>query len=152
LAKATLSISDWMSKSPTASSAAAGFAGIHTHLFADAKALTALEELRQKLGLDALAVLANTTSSYDRGVILGSIQFYLYGPNPVPKPAQKIAQYAWSPGYTYAHGDFAKGFKGVEFARMKKGQIETETYEGYGKLVETTADATLDAFDVQYGR
>jgi hypothetical protein len=152
LARATVSTAEWISKSPTASSAAAGFSGIHAHLFTDAKGLSGLEELRRKLGLDALVVVANTSSSYDKGVILGGIQLLVYGPNPTPLPPQKLAQIGWSPGALFARGDFAKGFKGVEFAKIKKGSIESESYDGYDEIMETLADETLRGFDEQYGQ
>jgi hypothetical protein len=152
LGGATLAVADWMQKNPKASSAAAGYSGINTHLWMDAKGLTALEDLRQKLGLDAMVVLANTSNSDAKEVRLDGIQLSMYGHNPVPIPAMKIAQIAWSPGAPYAQGMFGKGFQGTVIAEMKKGEVKAEFYEGYDVILETLADESLKVFDEQYGK
>ncbi|NOZ08046.1 MAG: hypothetical protein GXO91_04100 [FCB group bacterium] len=152
LAKATLSIADWLKKNPTASGAATGYRSIMTHLFTDATALTSLENLRQSLGLDALAVLSHTSSSNKKGVWLSGVDVFMYGPNPVPKPPQKIAAKFWSPGTMYAHGHFAKGFKSSQIVRWKKGKNAKSDYTGYDVIVNTLADKALDAFDEMYAK
>jgi len=152
LGGATESISGWMFRSPTVSSAAAGYSGIITHLWMDAKGLTALEELRQKLELDAMVVIGNTSHSDAKGVSISSIDFFMYGPNPIPKPPQKIAQIAWSPGATYSQATFGKGFKGAPLAELKKGNITKEFYEGYDVILKTLAREALNLFDEQYNK
>ena len=150
LGGAALNIAQWIQKTPKASSAATGFNGIHTHLWQDATMLTALEELRQQLGLDVIAVLANTSVSDKKGVMLTGVEFYMYGHNPVPKPSQKIAQFAWSPGMPYAKAQFGKGFKGVQIAKIKKGEVEAEDYEGYDKIAAALATEALKEFGKKY--
>lgn len=146
-------VSDWASRTPKVSSAAAGYNGIPVHLWMDAHGLRALDELRVLLGLDALVVLGNTSGSNAGGVALSGIYLSMYGINPIPKPPQKIAQIAYAPLMPIALGGFGFGKDGwTPLAYLKKGQITDEFYEGYGKAVETLADVTLVTFDKQYGK
>ncbi len=146
-------VTDWVSRTPTVSSAAAGYNGIPAHLWMDAHGLRALEELRVTLGLDALVILGNTTGSNEGGVSLNGIQFFMYGANPVPKPSQKIAQIAYAPLMPIAWSGFGFGKEGwTPLAYTKKGDITHEFYEGYGKAVEVLADKALVTFEKQYGK
>jgi hypothetical protein len=146
LAKATLAIVDWVDKNPHAEGAADGYESILTSLWSDAKSLNALEELRAALGLDALAVLANATSSNPGSVILSSITLELYGPNPLPRPENKLAATGYTNGINYVKGIFGKGFKGVELVLWKKGEIKETRYEGYDAVVGSLARTTLEEF------
>lgn len=152
LGKATMNMAQWIERTPKASSAAAGYTGMHAHLWQDAKMLTALEELRVAMGLDAIAILANSSTSDKDGVWLTGVDLLMYGANPVPKPPQKIAQYAWSPGALYGKGNFGKGFKGAPIATMNKGHVTSESYDGYDRIVETLARQVLARFDELYAR
>src|SRR5690606_17047008 len=126
-------VSDWASRTPKVSSAAAGYNGIPVHLWMDAHGLHALEELRAQLGLDALVVLGNTSGSNGGGVALNGIYLTMYGANPVPKPPQKLAQIAYAPLMPIAMGGFGFGEHGwTPLAYLKKGDITQEFYEGYG--------------------
>lgn len=146
-------ISDWASRTPTVSSAAAGYNGIPAHLWMDAHGLRALEELRVTLGLDALVIVGNTSGSSEGGVALNGIHFFMYGANPVPKPSQKIAQIAYAPLMPVATARFEFAKDGwTPLAYTKKGAITHEFYQGYGKAVETLADVALVTFDKQYGK
>lgn len=146
-------VSDWASRTPKVSSAAAGYNGIPAHLWMDAHGLRALDELRETLGLDALVILGNTTGSNAGGVALNGIHFFMYGANPIPKPPQRIAQIAYAPLMPIAAGTFGFGKEGwTPLAYTKKGDITHEFYDGYGKAVETLADVTLVTFDKQYGK
>jgi hypothetical protein len=116
----------------------------------DAKGQTALEELRKTLGLDAMVVLANTSQSWNEGVLLTGIHLYLYGHNPVPMPPQKVAQWSWSEGASYGHGQFGKGFKGSQIATLKKGTLTEEVYDGYDGIVTALARVTIAGFEEQY--
>lgn len=147
---ASAAISDWMFRNPTASSAAAGYSGINTHLWMDMPGLTALDSLRRQLGLDAVVVLANTSNSDAKNVALDGIHLMMYGPNPNPKPTMRIAMLGWAPSIQYVTSKFGKSFKYSVIATLKKGEITEELYEGYDVIVKTLADVSLDNFAEQY--
>lgn len=148
---ATAAISEWMFRNPTASSAAAGFSGINTHLWTDMPGLTALDSLRVQLGLDAVVVLANTSVSDGKNVALDGVHLMMYGPNPNPRPTMKIAMLGWAPSTQYIVSKFGKSFKYAPIAAMKKGEIKEEHYEGYDVIVKTLAKVSLENFEKQYG-
>lgn len=147
---ATAAVSEWMFRNPTASSAAAGYSGINSHLWMDMPGLTALDSLRVQLGLDAVVVLANTSFSDAKNVALDGIHLMMYGPNPNPKPTMKIAMLGWAPSTQYITSKFGKSFKYSVIANLKKGEIAAEHYEGYDVIVKTLAKVSLENFDEQY--
>lgn len=147
---ATATISDWMFRNPTASSAAAGFSGINTHLWMDMPGLTALDSLRVQLGLDAVVVLANTSFSDGKNVALDGVHLMMYGPNPNPRPTMKIAMLGWAPSTQYITSKFGKSFKYSLIANLKKDGSRVEHYEGYDVIVKTLAKVSLENFEKQY--
>src|SRR5690606_7791237 len=120
---AAAAVSDWLFRNPTASSAAAGYSGINAHLWMDMPGLTALDSLRVQLGLDAVAVLANTSFSDGKNVALDGIHLMMYGPNPNPKPTMKIAMLGWAPSTQYVTSKFGKSFKFSPIATDRKSVV-----------------------------
>lgn len=147
---AAASISEWMFRNPTASSAAAGYSGINAHLWMDMPGLTALDSLREQLGLDAVVVLANTSVSDGKNVALDGVHLMMYGPNPNPRPTMKIAMLGWAPSTQYITSKFGKSFKFSPIATFKKKERQ-EHYEGYDVIVKTLAKVSLENFEKQYG-
>ena len=142
-ARAALKVVDWVEKSPQVEGGADGYKMITTHLWQDAEGLTALEGLRAALGLDALVVVANTTSSSAKGVILGEVRLEMYGTNPVPKPEGRLASIGWTPGIPYVKGNFGKGFKGAQLAVLSGGEEKSASYAGYDIVAGALAKASL---------
>ncbi|MBT3180748.1 MAG: hypothetical protein HN729_03235 [Candidatus Marinimicrobia bacterium] len=152
LTKAAMSALDWLQKNPQASAAAIGYNEILSHFSGDAKGLTSLEELRKSLGLDALVVLAHTSSSSKKGVWLTGVHLYMYGHNVIPKPKMKIAQISWSEGALYTQGQFAKGFKSAQIVKWKKGKNAVANYDGYDVIINALAKKSLDTFWEEYNK
>jgi hypothetical protein len=157
---------------PHADGAADGYAMIPAHLWLDQEVLTVLEELRVSLGLDALAVVSNLTTSNPGTVIFGGASLGIYGPNPEPRPEEKYAKYWW-PGLAYVSGTFGKGFKGIEFAYWDKEKERTDTitnpldgssttywgssierveYDGYEAIIDAMTRKTLEEMDDRFGK
>ncbi len=162
----------WLDKNPSADGAADGFAMIPTHLWVDPGVLRALDELRLTLGLDALAVVNNLTTSNPKTVRFAGASLAIFGPNPEPKP-EKFAKY-WTPSLQYVVGTFGKGFKGLDFAywaKKSKGKttsvsnpvtgnttsysgsaIDRAEYEGYGGVIDALARRTLEELKARYDK
>lgn len=138
--KAMLKVLD---KNPHASGAADGFEMIPVHLWMDRQTLRSLEELRKELGLDAIAVLANTTATRPVGVALTSVVLQVFGPNPEPLPENKIAAKYYTAMIPYASGTFGKGFKGAGIHYWKKPE-QQELFDGYDGIIEGLASRTLE--------
>ena len=157
-------------KNPHADGAADGYAMIPTHLWIDKEMLTTLDELRVTLGLDALAVVTNLTSSNKKSVIFAGASLAIYGPNPEPRPEEKYAKYWW-PALVYVGGTFGKGFKGIEFAYWSKDKdstksvtnpvsgntttyrgsgIERAEFAGYEGIIDALARKTLEEMDKRF--
>ena len=157
-------------KNPHADGAADGYAMIPTHLWMDKEMLVTLEELRVSLGLDALAVVTNLTSSNKKSVIFSGASMAIYGPNPEPRPEEKYAKYWW-PALVYVGGTFGKGFKGIEFAYWSKEKettnsitnpisgtsttyygsgIERAEYDGYEGVIDALARKTLEEMESRF--
>jgi len=130
-------------KNPNATGAAHGFSMIPTHLWMNPDILRSLETLRQDLGLDALVVLTNSTSTNKDTSILASVAMQMFGPNPVPKPEHKIAAKYWTPTVQYSAGTFGKGFKGVVFHFWNKENLANQ-YVGYDGIVRALTARSLD--------
>ena len=165
-------VQGWLDKNPHADGAADGYAMIPTHLWVDPGILRVLDELRVALGLDALAVVSNTTATNQKTVAFVSAALGIYGPNPVPKP-EKFAKY-WTPSLVYVAGTFGKGFKGLEFAWWSKkstgksttitnpisghkttysgNSIERAEYDGYEGIIDGLARRTLEEMDKRIGK
>ncbi len=151
LAKATMSIVDHLRKNPDLKSSALGFKAVPAHLWAtDKKARLAMEELRKAMGLDAVVVICSETRSSEWHFGIAKIDLMMFGHNPDPMPAQKIARVAWADMVPYASGTFGKGFGGAIIAKMNKGQIQTEDYAGFGEVVGALAGAVLTKFDEDF--
>jgi len=138
------SVRAWLDNNPHASGAADGFEMIPTHLWMDPGILRALDELRVSRGLDGLAVVSNLTSSNPKNVIFSGATLDIFGPNPEPKPDNKMAAKYWTPSLLYVRGTFGKGFKGVEFAYWKKETIDRVEYQGYDGIIDALARRTLE--------
>jgi hypothetical protein len=102
-----------------------------------------LNELRTKLGLDAIVIVRNGTRSDAKGVTLQEIELMLYGPNPVAK--QEGTRYiGYLDGQIYV--DALLDLKdGALVAKLKKDAVESESYDGYERLA-----AALGARAVAY--
>lgn len=151
LAKTTMAVVDRLRKNPELTTSALGFKAIPAHLWAsDKKARLAMEELRKAMGLDAVVVVCSETRSSEWHFGVAKIDLMMFGHNFDPMPPQKIAQYAWADMVPYASGTFGKGFKGSTIALLKKGEIKSEDYTGFGAVVGALARAVLTKFDEVY--
>ena len=83
-----------------------------------------------------------------KAVGIAKIEVFMFGHNPVPMPEMKIARAGWAPAVPYANG-FINSVN-VFIAEMKKGTIASESYEGYGDLVQAIADDMLTHFKTDY--
>ena len=152
-AKVAKKLLSFFEKRPNMTAVANGFKYIPAGVFIDAPSNTSLEELRVTLGLDALVAVKNRTYSSKKQVHYGGADIYMFGHNPTPRPEMKIARIAWSPGMPYASATFAKGYKKpVEIAKMKKGKIKSETYDGFGKIMGRTTSEMLRYFEENYNK
>lgn len=151
LMKGTLATVDFLKKNKETTAAATGYKFTPAHLsLGDKKTKYSLEELRVAMGVDAVAVLITETYSDKKNVATGPIRLVMWGHNPVPKPGNKLARISWAPSAPYADGFFTQG--GLNFAKMRKGEIESEDYAGYDVIVETLADEVLKKFDEEFDK
>ena len=151
LARSTMAMVDAMRKNPELSASALGFKAAPAHLWAtDKKARLAMEELRKAMGLDAVVVVCSETRSGAKFFGVAKIDLMMFGHNPDPMPKQKIAQGSWADMVAYASGTFGKGFEGALIADIKKGEITSEDYTGFGEVTGALANAVLTKFDEEF--
>jgi len=93
-----------------------------------------MNDLRQKLGVDALLAVANTTMYDGKEVHFTGMVMEMFGPNPVPKVEGKM-YIQYKEGQNYASAQVNFGDKGGWIAQMKDDDITAESYDGYEKLL-----------------